>query len=91
MMQIKIEKQDKETLILEIDQGQHTLPNLLRKALWEDSTVSLAAYEKAHPYIGQPRLIVKSKDPKKSIMSAIKRTQTQIEEFSSEFEKALKK
>ncbi len=90
-MQVKIEKQDKETLIIEIDNGGHTLPNLLRKALWDDSSVSLAAYEKSHPYVGAPRLIVKSKDPKKSIMSAIKRTQDQIEQFGSEFEKVLKK
>ncbi|NOQ37504.1 DNA-directed RNA polymerase subunit L [archaeon] len=90
-MQLKIEKQDKETLIIEISDSQHTLPNLLRKALWNDSSVSFAAYEKSHPYIGLPRLVVKASDPKKAIMDAVKRTKDEVNLFGAEFEKALKK
>ncbi len=90
-MQVKVEQQDKETVILEIVGEKHTLPNLLRRALWDDPTVSLAAYEKSHPYIGSPRLIVKSSNPKKSLMDAIKRTNEQITQFESEFTKAIGK
>ncbi len=90
-MQIKIDKQDKEMWVIEIDSGQHTLPNLLRKALWDDPSVSLAAYEKSHPYVGVPRLVVKAKDPKKALIGAIKRTRDQVDSFSAEFEKAFKK
>jgi len=90
-MQLNIEKQDNETLIIEISESQHTLPNLLRKALWNDPSVSLAAYEKSHPYIGLPRLVVKANDPKKAIIDAIKRTKDEISLFGTEFEKALKK
>ncbi|MCK5234348.1 MAG: DNA-directed RNA polymerase subunit L [Candidatus Aenigmarchaeota archaeon] len=88
---MKIEKQDKETLIIEIVGSQHTLPNLLRKALWDDPSVSLAAYEKSHPYIGSPRLVVKASDPKKAVIDAVKRTKDEVNLFGSEFEKALKK
>ena len=90
-MQLKIEKQDKETLIIEIVNSQHTLPNLLRKALWDDPSVSLAAYEKSHPYIGSPRLVVKASDPKKAVIDAVKRTKDEVNLFGAEFEKALKK
>ncbi|MEA2003386.1 MAG: DNA-directed RNA polymerase subunit L [archaeon] len=90
-MQLKIEKQNKETLIIEIVNSQHTLPNLLRKALWDDPSVSLAAYEKSHPYIGSPRLVVKASNPKKAVIDAVKRTKDEVNLFGAEFEKALKK
>ncbi|MBW6451523.1 MAG: DNA-directed RNA polymerase subunit L [DPANN group archaeon] len=70
---------------------KHTLPNMLRVALWEDPTVTLAAYEKKHPLMGNPTLIIKAKDPNKALLNAIKKTETDLKDFEDLFKKAMKK
>ena len=89
MMNVNITKTGTEMMTIELDSARHTLPNALREELWNDSTVTFAAYEKKHPYIGNPKLIIKSKDPKKSLLTAIKNTQNNIKIFEKEINKLL--
>ena len=88
-MNVNITKTGTEMMTIEIDGARHTIPNVLREELWNDSTVTFAAYEKKHPYIGNPKLIIKSKDPKKSLLTAIKNTQSKITTFEKEITKLL--
>ena len=88
-MNVNITKTGTEMMTIEIDGARHTIPNVLREELWNDSTVTFAAYEKKHPYIGNPKLIIKSKDPKKSLLTAIKNTQNNIKIFEKEINKLL--
>lgn len=90
IMKANILEEKKDTLIVEIEGKRHTIPNLLRETLWEDDSVVLAAYEKKHPSLGSPKVIVNAKDPRKSLVSAIKRSEAQTKEFLEEFEKAVK-
>ena len=90
-MDVKVTKEGKDTIVVEFDGARHTIPNLLRNNLWDDTSVTLAAYEKKHPYLGNPKLIIKSKNPKKSLLDAIKLSQAQIKDFEKEFLKAVKK
>ncbi|MFH1126952.1 MAG: RpoL/Rpb11 RNA polymerase subunit family protein [archaeon] len=87
-MDVKLKKESKEMLTLELVGGSHTIPNLLRSELWNDSTVTFAAYEKKHPYLGNPLIIVRAKDSMKSLKGAISRSQDNISEFEKLFVKA---
>lgn len=87
-MEVKVKKESKDKLTVEIQGDRHTLSNLLRDELWNDPTVTLAAYEKKHPYLGNPKIIVKAKDPMKSLKDALKRTQDHVSDFEKQFTKA---
>jgi len=86
-MKAKVSKKGKDLIRVEIHGARHTLPNMLREVLWEDKTVSLAAYEKSHPYLGNPILVVKADDPQKALFGAVKRTKQMFSEFKEQFEK----
>ncbi|NOR84923.1 DNA-directed RNA polymerase subunit L [archaeon] len=88
-MNVNITKTGTEMITIKMDGARHTLPNAIREELWNDSTVTFAAYEKKHPYLGNPKLIIKSKDPKKSLLTAIKNTQDNIKIFEKEINKLL--
>lgn len=90
-MKVEVESEDKGTLIIKIEDSRHTLPNMIRRALWEDPSVTFAAYEKKHPFLGAPRLIIRAKDPKKALFTAIKKTEEDLKKFESEFNKVFKK
>lgn len=85
-----VKKDTKDMLAVELAGDNRTISNLLREELWNDSTVTLAAYEKKHPYIGNPVLLVKGKDPGKSLKGAIKRVQENLSDFEKQFAKATK-
>ncbi len=87
-MDVTMKKSGTDTLNVEINGDEHTLSNILREELWNDSTVSFAAYEKKHPYLGNPKLIIKSKDPVKSLKGAVKRCSDNVSEFEKLFVKA---
>lgn len=89
-MKANVLEEKKDNIVIEIEGARHTIPNLLREALWEESSVNLASYEKKHPILGNPKLIVNAKDPKKAVLSAIKKTESSLKEFESEFESAVK-
>ncbi len=67
---MKIIKDTKNELEIEITGESHTLCNALRKTLMEDKDVEAAAYVVDHPIIGEPKLYLKAKDPHKSLKKA---------------------
>ncbi len=89
-MKVILNEPDKNTLEIEIEGARHTLPNLIRSELWNDSSVTFSAYNKDHPYVGNPKIIIKSKDPKKSLSEAIKRTRKTFDEIEKEVKKSIK-
>ncbi|MBU4246267.1 MAG: DNA-directed RNA polymerase subunit L [Nanoarchaeota archaeon] len=89
-MKINVLEEKKDSLVVEIEGERHTIPNLIRESLWEDNSVTLAAYEKKHPSLGSPKIIVKAKDPRNALVSAIKRCESETKDFMDEFEKAVK-
>lgn len=89
-MKVKINKKDKKTIEVEIEGVRHTLPDIIRNELWNDNSVTLAAYERKHPFLGVSKLIIKSKNPKKSLDDAIKRTENTIKKFRKEFSRSVK-
>ncbi len=88
-MEVNLNKQDDGTLIVEIGGADAYLPNLLRQELWDDDTVTFVAFDKDHPYIGTPKLIVRGKDPVKSVLDAIERLKKTFEALEEAFKNSI--
>lgn len=78
---MKIITDKKNELEIEITGETHTLCNTLRKTLMEDKDVESAAYVIEHPIIGEPKLYIKAKNPKKSLKNAAETIKSRCEEF----------
>ncbi|WJI09593.1 DNA-directed RNA polymerase subunit L [Methanobacterium sp. CWC-01] len=85
---MKIIKDEKKELEIEITGESHSLCNALRTVLMEDKNVESAAYVIDHPIIGQPRLYIKAKNPRQSLKKAAKTLQKRCGEFKKLVESA---
>jgi DNA-directed RNA polymerase subunit L len=66
-----------------------TLINLLNEKIWKQR-VEMTAYKKEHPYLSQPILMVKGKNPKKAVLDAADEMIEDIKEFRKHFQHAVK-
>jgi len=91
-MNIKIIGKGKNKLRIEFEDEGHTLLNLLRKALW-DQKVDYSAYEKKHPFLEKPVLVLETtkKDPTNVLKAAARDVANQVKDFRKEFERAFGK
>ena len=80
---MKIITDKKKELEIEITGETHTLCNALRKTLMEDEDVEAAAYVIEHPIIGEPKLQIKAKNPKKSLKKAAETLKARCDEFKT--------
>ncbi len=83
---MKIIKDTKNELEIEITGESHTLCNALRKTLMEDKDVESAAYIMEHPIIGEPKLYVKAKNPRKSLKKAAETIKSRCDELKTQLE-----
>jgi len=81
---MKIIKDTKNELEIEITGESHTLCNTLRKTLMEDKDVESAAYIMEHPIIGEPKLYIKAKNPRKSLKKAAKTLKSRCNKIKKE-------
>ena len=87
-MKIEVIAQDKEGIEFFIEGERHTLPNLLKEKLLEDSSVSFCAYRLDHPLDKRARFVVRGANAKKSLENAVKAAKSDLAEFKKAFEKA---
>lgn len=78
---MKVITDKRRELEIEITGESHTLCNALRKALMEDEDVEAAAYVIDHPIIGEPKLQIRAKNPKKSLKTAAELVKSKCSEF----------
>ena len=78
---MKIITDKRNELEIEITGETHTLCNALRKTLMEDEDVEAAAYVIEHPIIGEPKLYIKAKNPRKSLKIAAETLKSRCDEF----------
>ena len=90
-MEIKVLKEDKNRIELEIVGEDHTLCNSIRDELWNQDSVEISAYNIKHPLISNPVMLVEvSKgDPKTALNSAVSSLKKQIKELKDIFSKKL--
>ena len=89
-MELKVIEKKPDKLSMEVVGETHTLLNVLTEYAWE-AKASQASYIIDHPYLSQPELIVRSKNPKKTLSDAAQILIDNSREFKIGFERALKK
>ena len=87
-MKIEVLEDEKNTLKIEIHDNQ-TLVNLINENLWQQK-VDMAAYKIDHPYLSKPVLIIKSKNPKKSLLDATEQVIEDVKELRKKLNVELK-
>lgn len=88
-MQVKLIKESKEEIQLELD--NLTIAELLRNALWEDKATALAVWHREHP-TKNPILVLKTngKNARKVLLATIEKLQKTSSKLMDEFKKAIK-
>lgn len=86
-MKIEVLENEKEKIKIEV--ADVTLVNLLNENIWKEK-VEFSAYNIDHPYLSKPVLVVKSKNPKKSVVDAAERILEDVKAARKQFSAALK-
>ena len=87
-MEIKVLEENKDNLIVEVENVGHGFCNILVKELWKDKNTKSAGYHIEHPLIGKAKIVVESKaDVRKVLNGAIKRVKKSTDEFKKAFVK----
>lgn len=88
-MKLSVIQNEKNELEFYIEGERHTLPNILKEKIANDSSVEFCAYKLDHPLDKKTRLIIKTtgKSPKKVMEDAIKAVKEDLAEFKKEVDK----
>ncbi|MBI4895525.1 MAG: hypothetical protein HY831_03455 [Candidatus Aenigmarchaeota archaeon] len=86
-MEVNVLKKEGEKLEMEVN--DLTFINVLHENLWKKK-VDYSAFNKDHPYLTKPVLLVKAKDTKKALLDAAESVVDDTEELKKKFQKAMK-
>ncbi len=92
-MKVTILEKKANELKVEIEGEGHTFCNVLQKALLEDDTIEMAAYDIPHPLISNPIVYVRTdghRRPETALREAVKKIRRLNRDFGKIFENALK-
>ena len=88
-MDITVLEHEKEKLKVETT-ASLTLVNALNENMWKQKATDVAAYNVGHPYLSKPVLLIKSKNPKKTLIDAADAIAEDVGEFRKKLAAALK-
>ena len=89
-MKLEIESQETGKLELIVKGEDHTLLNVLKENSWKKGAKQ-ASYIIKHPYMSDPKLIVRAKNPKKVLIDAAQLAIDDAKEFETAFKRETKK
>ena len=89
-MELAAIEKGKEKMRVEVRGETHTMLNLIRENSWK-AGAKQASYIIQHPYISQPEIIVRSKNPSKTLKDAAQIVVDDAKAFSVAFKRAMKK
>jgi DNA-directed RNA polymerase subunit L len=91
-MEIKIVKDEKNTLVFEVKGVSHGFCNMLKEQLLQDDHIKIATYKVEHPLVNIPKFLVETDgaDPKKCVLDAVKKLKSLVEKSQKDFSKELK-
>lgn len=89
-MKLKKLEKSKDKLALEVMGEDHTLLNLLRGNAWKQNA-DQASYLIEHPYLSTPKIIIRSKNPQKTLVDAAQEAIDEAIAFQKEFARAKKR
>ena len=85
---MKVLKDEKGLLEVELEGERHGFPNALVAALLEDPDVDMASYTLEHPLTGSPKLFVRvkrGKDAHKALKAAAEKLLKDFKDFEKQF------
>ena len=86
-MELKVLKQDKDYVELEVIGEGHTMCNVLRKEIFNEKDDVVAGYNIEHPLVSNPKMIVKGDKPVKLILNAVDRLKDKNKELRIKLKK----
>ena len=89
-MDLEVLEKKGDKMQIEVKGENHTLLNLLRENAWK-SGAKQASYMIKHPYLSQPKIIIKSGQPKKVLTNAAQMIIDDAITFEKSFKRAVKK
>jgi DNA-directed RNA polymerase subunit L len=89
-MELKVIEKKKDGVKIEVHGESHTLLNVLRENAWK-AGADQASYMIEHPYMAQPKITVKAKNPNKVLASAAQSLSDDAKSFLTAFKRAYKK
>lgn len=87
-MKLNIIEEDNENLKLEVEGESETLTHLIAKEVWEKGGEGAPVRE--HPFMVEPKIFVKGKNPRKILEKCAKSIEAECDEFKEEFRRSLK-
>lgn len=88
-MELKVLKDEKEKLVLQLNNENATIAAAIKNELWNDPKIKVATLTKKHPLVGKPEIIVEGSNPKGMIKEAVKRIQKNIDKLKKDFLKEI--
>jgi len=90
-MEVKVLKEEKDALLIELVGESETFANLLREELWNVKGVIEAAYIREHPELSQPKLWIKTEgiNPREVLRIAIDNLIKKFSELKKAYEKSI--
>ncbi len=85
MMEINVLEKQKDKLVFELKNTNHTFCNYLKDELRNDKDVDVASYTISHPLVGVPKFFLKAKEPTNSLNKAIKELKKKNKELQKNF------
>lgn len=89
-MKLELVADEKEKLAVTVIGEDHTLLNLLKENAWK-AGAKQAAYIIKHPYMSQPEIIIRGKNPRKILAEAAQQIIDDAKEFETLFSREIKK
>ncbi|MFC1728226.1 RpoL/Rpb11 RNA polymerase subunit family protein [Nanoarchaeota archaeon] len=86
-MELKILNEEKDKLVLEVEDKYATFASAIKSELWNDQKTKVAAVNKKHPLVGKPEITVEGPNPKSLLTEAAKRLQKDLDKFKKDFSK----
>lgn len=90
-MKVEEVKKDGKVIRFKLMGEDHTLCNLVRKAMYEDENVEAAAYRIEHPLLSSPEFYVRVKrgSPEEALVKTLRRLQERLKELEKKFKAEL--
>ena len=91
-MKIRWVTEEKNKIEFELLGEDHTFCNVIRRELWEQDDLTLAAYRISHPLISDPLIVVETQkaDAVKVLQSSIESLRKKNKALKESFSKAIK-
>lgn len=86
-MEVDVISDDKGCIEIEIAGEDHTLCNSIRREIYNENGDVIAGYNIEHPLISNPRMIVTSDKPRKTILNAVDRLKSKNKELRSKLKR----